>query len=57
MYQNIWDKFHVRVKEKMRALGDVQILLAVLRAMERQWQLYPDWTRLESALCLQANRA
>lgn len=53
MYQNIWDKFHVQVKEKMRALSDVQILLVVLCAMERQWQLYLDWTRLESAFCLQ----
>lgn len=53
MYQNIWDKLHAEAAEKMRELNDVQILLVVLCAMERQWQLYLEWTERESAFCLQ----
>lgn len=53
MTENIYDKFYAEVSAKMADLTSVQSLLVALCAMERQWQLYLDWTEQESAYCLQ----
>ena len=53
MTENIYDRFFAEVKAKMADLTNVQALLVGLCAMERQWQLYLDWTNQESAYCLQ----
>lgn len=53
MRQNAYDKFLAEVDTRMESLSDVQFRLPALCAMERQWQLYLDWTRQDSAYCLQ----
>ena len=53
MNQNIYDAFYAETAAKMADLTDVQALLVALCAMERQWQLYLEWTQMESAYCLQ----
>ena len=52
MRQNAYDHFFAEVSKKMEALTEEQALLPALCAMERQWQLYLDWTRQDSAFCL-----
>lgn len=53
MTQNAYDRFFAEVEDAMEPLTDAQALLPALCAMERLWQLYLDWTRQDSAYCLQ----
>ena len=52
MEKNIYDRFLDEVNSRMEALSDRSYRLPALCAMERQWQLYLDWTRQDIAFCL-----